>query len=120
MVLCKVYSSHYSAYLILIFYYFFRSDHPETTSLLQRVQGQVNAYYIALDSSIDIAEQGHTFALDCYDLCDFFLDPDNSAEDITDYISLMREKAQVGSPLNSPTSCDKPCTIRLLWQLRKK
>jgi hypothetical protein len=71
-----------------------KSDHREVTTLISEVQIQVTAYYTAIDTSIGVAEQGYSFANDCYDLCEFLLDPQNSEKDLTHYVTDMREKAQ--------------------------
>jgi hypothetical protein len=52
------------------------------------------AYYRALDLSIKTVEDGYTFSSDSEYLCDFLIDPNNTVEELQEFIDDMRKMAK--------------------------
>jgi len=64
------------------------------SSIIQNIREQSVVYYHALDLSIKTVEDGYTFSSDSEYLCDFLVDPNNTTEDIQEFIDDMRQIAR--------------------------
>jgi hypothetical protein len=62
--------------------------------VIQDIQRHGLVYCEAIDISTQTAQDGYNFSRDAIDLCDFLLKPDNTNEDLLEYISEMLDTAK--------------------------
>lgn len=67
-----------------------RSENAILTPIIQDVKAQGLLYYHALDLSVKTAGDGYAFSADAEHLCTSLLDPQNTAEELQQFISEMR------------------------------
>jgi hypothetical protein len=80
------------------------SGHPAVSKIIQDVRKQSQVYCKAIDMSVQTADDGCAFSTEAIDLCDFLLSEDNTAEDLVDFISEMRETAVAAHRAATKTS----------------
>ena len=62
--------------------------------VIKDIREQSVVYYRALDLSIKTVEDGYTFSTDSEFLCDYLHDPNNTVEELQEFIGDMRKMAK--------------------------